>query len=126
MVIPKTFENGRDFETMLLTSLLGTFVSLKEDLISYRQAESYWLSDFTAEIFEQLSLSAEIVALIQEGITLKNLVQYTSVYQNKLDQLIQASKDLISRYYTEYDETKVMEALREESREEGKHHIRDP
>ncbi len=105
MVIPKTFENGSDFETMLLTSLLGTFVSLKEDLISYKQAESYWLSDFTAEIFEQLSLSEEIVNLIQEGITLKNLVQYSTIYQKKLDQLIQASKDLISRYYTEYDET---------------------
>ena len=105
MVIPKTFENGSDFETMLLTSLLGTFVSLKEDLISYKQAESYWLSDFTAEIFEQLSLSEEIVTLIQEGITLKNLVQYSTIYQKKLDQLIQASKDLISRYYTEYDET---------------------
>ena len=105
MVISKTFENGSDFETMLLTSLLGTFVSLKEDLISYKQAESYWLSDFTAEIFEQLSLSEEIVTLIQEGITLKNLVQYSTIYQKKLDQLIQASKDLISRYYTEYDET---------------------
>ena len=105
MVIPKTLENGSDFETMLLTSLLGTFVSLKEDLISYKQAESYWLSDFTAEIFEQLSLSEEIVTLIQEGITLKNLVQYSTIYQKKLDQLIQASKDLISRYYTEYDET---------------------
>ena len=104
MVIPKTFENGTDFETMLLTSLLGTFISLKEDLISLRQAESYWLSDFTADIFEELSLSDEIIELIQEGIRLKELEQFASLYHDKLDQLIQASKDLISRHYTEYDE----------------------
>ena len=59
MVIPKSFDDGRDFESMLLTSILGTFIALKEDLISLKQAESYWFSDLTAEIFEELSLSAE-------------------------------------------------------------------
>lgn len=105
MMIPKAFADSRDFETMLLTSILGTFIALKEDLISYRQAASYWLSDLTAEIFEELELSGEIVALIQEGVRLKDLEQYTPVYNERLDQLIAESKALINRYYTEYDNT---------------------
>lgn len=105
MMIPKSFEDSKDFETMLLTSILGTFVALKEDLISYKQAASYWLSDLTAEIFEELKLSAEIVVLVQEGVRLKDLEQYSSVYNKKLDELIEASKELINKYYTEYDDT---------------------
>ncbi len=105
MMIPKSFESGKDFETMLLTSILGTFVALKEDLISYKQAASYWLSDLTAEIFEELKLSDEIILIVQEGVQLKNLEQYSDVYNEKLDSLIAASKELINRYYTEYDDT---------------------
>ena len=101
MVIPKSFENGYDFETMLLTSILGTFVALKEDLISYRQAESYWLSDLTAEIFEELSLSEEIISLIQHGMELKDMEVTSREYQQLIDQLITSSKELISRHYTE-------------------------
>ena len=104
MVIPKSFEDSYDFETMLLTSILGTFVALKEDLISYKQAESYWLSDLTAEIFEELSLSKEIIELIQEGMQLKDIEEFSDEYMNKLDSLIASSKQLISRHYTEYDD----------------------
>ncbi|MBE6125740.1 MAG: DUF3969 family protein [Erysipelotrichaceae bacterium] len=103
MVIPKSFENGYDFETMLLTSILGTFVSLKEELISYRQAESYWLSDLTAEIFEELSLSREIISLIQRGMELKDMDSDSEEFRQLIDQLISDSKELISRHYTEYD-----------------------
>ncbi|MBQ2213869.1 MAG: DUF3969 family protein [Erysipelotrichaceae bacterium] len=103
MVIPKSFENGYDFETMLLTSILGTFVSLKEELISYRQAESYWLSDLTAEIFEELSLSREIISLIQSGMELKDMDSDSEEFHQLIDQLIHDSKELISRHYTEYD-----------------------
>lgn len=103
MVIPKSFEDGYDFETMLLTSILGTFVALKEDLISYRQAESYWLSDLTAEIFEELKLSQEIISLIQQGMELKEMDTDSEEFQNKVDALIASSKELISRHYTEYD-----------------------
>ena len=71
MVIPKSFEDSYDFETMLLTSILGTFVALKEDLISYKQAESYWLSDLTAEIFEELCKVLTVLSLkrISEVVT---------------------------------------------------------
>ncbi|MBR0230384.1 MAG: DUF3969 family protein [Erysipelotrichaceae bacterium] len=105
MVIPKSFSDGHDFETMILTSILGTFTALKEDLISFKQAESYWLSDLTAEIFEELSLSKEIVEIIQKGIQLKDYSDYPEVYDRKLDELIVCAKELISRYYTEYDDT---------------------
>lgn len=105
MVIPKSFDDGRDFESMLLTSILGTFIALKEDLISLKQAESYWFSDLTAEIFEELSLSAELVTIIQEGVQLKKLSQYSTIYEEQLDKLIEASKNLIARYYTDYDDT---------------------
>ncbi len=105
MVIPKSFDSGSDFESMLLTSILGTFIALKEDLISLRQAESYWLSDLTAEIFEELSLSAEIIELIQQGIQLKKLSQFSTIYEEQLDRLIEESKRLIGMYYTEYDES---------------------
>ncbi|MBQ6653914.1 MAG: DUF3969 family protein [Erysipelotrichaceae bacterium] len=104
MIIPKEFEGLQDLEAMLLTSMLGTFEALKEDLISIQQAESYWLSDFTAELFEEMKLSREIVALIQEGVQLKELQQFTSLYYEKLDSLISSSKQLIARYYTEYDD----------------------
>ena len=100
-----TLDDGRDFESMLLTSILGTFIALKEDLISLKQAESYWFSDLTAEIFEELSLSAELVTIIQEGVQLKKLSQYSTIYEEQLDKLIEASKNLIARYYTDYDDT---------------------
>ncbi|MBQ4251629.1 MAG: DUF3969 family protein [Erysipelotrichaceae bacterium] len=105
MIIPKTFSDGKDFESLLLTSILGTFIALREDLISFRQAESYWLSDFTAELFEEISLSEEIISIIQEGIKLKELDSPSEEYFRKIDELITQSKELISRYYTEYDET---------------------
>jgi hypothetical protein len=104
MIIPKEFEGLQDLEAMLLTSMLGTFEALKEDLISIQQAESYWLSDFTAELFEEMKLSQEIIALIQEGVQLKDLQQFSQLYYEKLDNLISSSKQLIARYYTEYDD----------------------
>ena len=104
MVIPKSIDSGKDFDSMLLTSILGTFIALKEDLISLRQAESYWFSDLTAEIFEELSLSEEIIELIQEGVQLKKLSQYSTINEEQLDKLIEESKRLIGQYYTEYDE----------------------
>ena len=104
MVIPKTFESGDDFETMLLTSILGTFIALREDLISFKQAESYWLSDLTASLFEEIHLSEESIALVQKGVELKELTVGSDEYLAALDQLIADSKALIGRYYTEYDE----------------------
>ena len=79
MIIPKEFEGLQDLEAMLLTSMLGTFEALKEDLISIQQAESYWLSDFTAELFEEMKLSREIISLIQEGVQLKDLQQFSQL-----------------------------------------------
>ena len=104
MIIPKEFEGLQDLEAMLLTSMLGTFEALKEDLLSIQQAESYWLSDFTAELFEEMKLSKEIISLIQEGIHLKELQPISSLYKEKLDSLITSAKELIARYYTEYDD----------------------
>ncbi len=104
MVIPKSFEDLQDLEAMLLTSILGVLVALKEDLISYQQAESYWLSDFMADIFEEMKLSDSIVKLLQESCQLKELQGYTKLYYEKIDKLIADSKDLISQYYTEYDD----------------------
>ena len=37
MIIPKQFEGLQDLEAMLLTSILGTFVALSEDLISFNR-----------------------------------------------------------------------------------------
>ena len=104
MIIPKEFEGLQDLEAMLLTSMLGTFEALKEDLISIQQAESYWLSDFTAELFEEISLSSEIISIIQQGIKLKELDSPSEEYFRKIDELRVLSKEHISRYYTEYDE----------------------
>ncbi len=103
MVIPKSFEDVDDLEAMLLTSILGVLVALKEDLISYKQAESYWLSDFMADIFTQMRLSSDIVALLQESCELKELRGFTKQYYEKIDKLIADSKNLISQYYTEYE-----------------------
>ncbi len=103
MVIPKSFEDVDDLEAMLLTSILGVLVALKEDLISYKQAESYWLSDFMADIFTQMRLSNNIVALLQESCELKELQGFTKQYYEKIDKLITDSKNLISQYYTEYE-----------------------
>lgn len=103
MVIPKSFEDIDDLEAMLLTSILGTLDALKEDLISYQQAENYWLSDFMAEMFEQMKLSSEIVNLLQESTKLKSLPIYSEAYYEKIQELIQRSKNIIAQYYTEYD-----------------------
>ena len=103
MVIPKSFEDIDDLEAMLLTSILGTLDALKEDLISYQQAENYWLSDFMAEMFEQMKLSSEIVNLLQESTKLKLLPIYSEAYYEKIQELIQRSKNIIAQYYTEYD-----------------------
>ena len=103
MVIPKSFEDIDDLEAMLLTSILGTLDALKEDLISYQQAENYWLSDFMAEMFEQMKLSSEIVSLLQESTKLKSLPIYSEAYYEKIQELIQRSKNIIAQYYTEYD-----------------------
>ena len=103
MVIPKSFEDIDDLEAMLLTSILGTLDALKEDLISYQQAENYWLNDFMAEMFEQMKLSSEIVNLLQESTKLKSLPIYSDAYYEKIQELIQRSKNIIAQYYTEYD-----------------------
>ena len=103
MVIPKSFEDIDDLEAMLLTSILGTLDALKEDLISYQQAENYWLSDFMAEMFEQMKLSSEIVNLLQESTKLKSLPIYSEAYYEKIQELIQRSTNIIAQYYTEYD-----------------------
>ena len=104
MIVPKEFAGLQDLEAMLLTSMLGIFEALKEDLISLKQAENYWLSDFMADLFEQMKLSSEFIALIQEGTRLKELQPVSRIYYDKLDELIASSKQLIARYYTEYDD----------------------
>ncbi len=105
--IPKSF-NSDDFESLLLTSLLGVFVSLREDIISYKQAESFWLNELTAELFNQLALSDEIVELIELGIQLRQYEQYSTIYYQQIDRLIDSNKELINRYYTEYEQTSGM------------------
>ncbi len=109
MVIPKQFETLKDLEAMLLTCILGTLVSLKEDLISIQQAESYWFNDFTADLFEQMSLSDEIIDLINECNNLAQLQAVSTVYYDKLDELISTSKELLFECYTEYDEQDLPE-----------------
>ncbi len=104
MVIPKQFEGLQDLEAMLLTSILGTFVALSEDLISYQQAESYWLSDLTADLFEEMNLSPEIVHILHEGIRLKEMIEFGNIYYEMIDQLIYDCKSLIANYYTEYQQ----------------------
>lgn len=104
MVIPKQFEGLQDLEAMLLTSILGTFMALSEDLISYQQAESYWLSELTADLFEEMNLSEEIVTILHEGIKLKELMEFGSIYYETIDKLIYDCKALISSYYTEYQQ----------------------
>ncbi len=104
MVIPKQFEGLQDLEAMLLTSILGTFVALSEDLISYQQAESYWLSELTADLFEEMNLSEEIVTILHEGIKLKELIEFGNIYYEMIDKLIYDCKSLISSYYTEYQQ----------------------
>ena len=104
MVIPKQFEGLQDLEAMLLTSILGTFVALSEDLISYQQAESYWLSELTADLFEEMNLSEEIVTILHEGIKLKELMEFGNIYYEMIDKLIYDCKSLISSYYTEYQQ----------------------
>ena len=111
MIIPKQFEGLEDLEAMLLTSMLGTFEALKEDLISIQQAESYWLSDFTAEMFEEMKLSKEIIELIQEGCKLKEYQNISKIYYEKIDELINKSKKLISKYYTEYQDEIEIESM---------------
>lgn len=102
MIIPKEFEGLEDLEAMLLTSILGTLEALKEDLISFKQAESYWLSGFTSELFEALNLSEDLVSLINESLSLKDLQPFTTIYQNKLNELLATTKKLIASHYTEY------------------------
>ncbi|HPW53469.1 MAG TPA: DUF3969 family protein [Erysipelotrichaceae bacterium] len=104
MIIPKQFEGLQDLEAMLLTSILGTFVALSEDLISYKQAESYWLSELTADLFEEMNLSEEIVYILHEGIKLKDLAEFGNLYYDTIDMLIFECKSLISKYYTEYQQ----------------------
>ncbi|HPX32352.1 MAG TPA: DUF3969 family protein [Erysipelotrichaceae bacterium] len=104
MVIPKQFEGLQDLEAMLLTSILGTFVALSEDLISFRQAESYWLSELTADLFEEMNLSEEIVNILHEGIKLKELIEFGNIYYDTIDKLIYDCKSLIANYYTEYQQ----------------------
>lgn len=108
MVIPKEFEGLSDLEAMLLTSILGTFQALRDDLISFQQAENYWISSFTAELFESLQLSRELVDLMNEALTLKDLKEFTSLYNDKLDELLAETKMLMSKYYTEYESSEPL------------------
>jgi len=110
MVIPKEFEGLEDLEAMLLTSILGTLTALRDDLISYQQAENYWLSDFTAELFEAMNLSKDIINLLQESLTLKDLQEFSSLYKDKIDDLIAQSRCLIAQYYTEYQTSPIIPA----------------
>ena len=120
MVIPKSFEDIDDLEAMLLTSILGTLDALKEDLISYQQAENYWLSDFMAEMFEQMKLSSEIVSLLQESTKLKSLPIYSEAYYEKIQELIQRSKNIIAQYYTEYDSQQEQQEFGKKLYSEGR------
>lgn len=108
MIIPKQFDGLEDLEAMLLTSVLGTLVALKDDLISLKQAESYWLSDFTADLFEALNLSEQLRQLLAESLTLKDLQDFSSLYKDKLDDLIAECKSLMANYYTEYTNESIL------------------
>ena len=108
VVIPKAFESSHDLECMILSSLLGTLVSLQNDLISFAQAENYWLSDISADLFEQFEFSQEIADLIKEGTALKELLSFPALYHQRLNELIQKTKNMIAQYYTDYNTNKEM------------------
>lgn len=103
MVIPKSFEDKYDLEAMLLTCILGTLEALKEDLISFNQAQRYWISDIMAELFENLQLSDRIVSIAKESAKLKSLQEYNKVYNEKIDELINECKATLCEYYNQYD-----------------------
>lgn len=111
MIIPKQFDGLNDLEAMLLTSFLGTFVSLREDLISINQAESYWMNSFTSELFKEIQLSDELISILDDGIGLKDLQPISSIYYDKIDELIQRSKSLLQSYYTEYSDSSIFSSL---------------
>lgn len=103
MVIPQDVNSMDDLEAMILTSVLGIYVSLKDDLISLQQAQAYLLSLDTVKLFKELSFSKRLVSLIEKGAHLQDFPLYGEDYEKQLDKLIASSKRLIGRYYTEYD-----------------------
>jgi hypothetical protein len=104
-IIPKEINGMEDLEAMILTSVLGIYVSLKDDLISLKQAESYLLSVETVKLFKEIKFSNQLVSLIEKGTKLNALTPYSPEYFKQLDRLINSSKRLIGNYYTEYDDS---------------------
>jgi len=103
MIIPKEINSMEDLEAMILTSVLGIFVSLKEDLISLQQAEGFLLSPDTVKLFKQIKFSSRLVTLVDKGSHLRDLELYSPAYEKQLDRLIASSKRLIGSYYDEND-----------------------
>lgn len=103
MIIPKQFEGIEDLESMLLTSILGTLISLKDNLISFKQAESYWFNDFTLELLEQMNMSKELITVFKKCLELKNYQTLHDCFIENVNFLILSVKELMNRYYTEYD-----------------------
>ncbi len=104
MVIPKTFEDSGDFGSLILTSVLGTLTALDKDLISLEQAESYWFSPFTRDIFRQLGMSDQLIGIIDDGIILKSLYSQEDMFRKELADLITRTEQLIETHYTNYNE----------------------
>jgi hypothetical protein len=56
----------------------------------------------TADLFEEMNLSEDIVYILHEGIRLKELLEFGNIYYDKIEELIYECKSLIANYYTEY------------------------
>ncbi|MBR0137185.1 MAG: DUF3969 family protein [Erysipelotrichaceae bacterium] len=108
MVIPKQFNDMRDLETMLMSSLLGILECLKEDIISLQQAENYWIANAVIDTLEELQFSAEVIELFKECNDLFEDSRGNAVNEQQLLQLIDETKKLISANYTEYDDQGIV------------------
>lgn len=106
-VIPKVFNGLNDLEAMLLTSLLGVMVGLKEDLISIQQGESYWLNETVIDTFKDIHLSDEMIDIYSRSLQIKNVEYQSEQYYQMIDEMLTAIKDRLGTYYTEYDELPV-------------------
>ncbi len=104
MVIPKQFNDMRDLETMLMSSLLGILDCLKEDIISLPQAENYWIANAVIDTLEELQFSSEVIELFKQCNEMFEESRGNTVREERLNQLIDETKKLISANYTEYED----------------------
>ncbi|MBQ1827088.1 MAG: DUF3969 family protein [Erysipelotrichaceae bacterium] len=104
MVIPKQFNDMRDLETMLMSSLLGILECLKEDIISLPQAENYWIANAVIDTLEELQFSSDVIELFKQCNDMFEQSRGNAVSEEQLHKMIDETKKLISANYTEYDD----------------------